>query len=285
MFNEFNRRKKSLEKGIISGYIVVGISFVLFIPSAFINFGMPFVMMFFFAMGGVVSVYFNGQLKALSNEFKQRYVAKELEKIFPNSKYYYDYGFSEEEMIYSRLLKNQDRFYSEDMVEGEFDGVKFRCSDVKQQDVRGTGKDRRTVTVFGGRVYEFDFFKNFRYNLLILQPGQFRPFEGYNKIKMESINFNSELKVYAKDDHEAFYIITPQFMEKLLVLDRKYQDKISFSFKNSKLYIGIDNREDSFDIKPFVPVSNHLLDSYISEFDDMKEFIHLLTLNSKLFKD
>ena len=68
---------------------------------------------------------------------------------------------------------------------------------------------------------------------------------------MESIDFNSELKAYTDIDHDAFYILTPHFMEKLLFLDKKYNDKINFSFINNKLYISIDTRRDTFDIKLF----------------------------------
>lgn len=221
----------------------------------------------------------------MSNEFKSVYVEPEHQKVFPNSEYFYDNGFTEDEVVRTGLLRHQDRYYSEDMIIGEFDGVKFTSSDVHMQDVRKSGKSSTTVTVFRGRVYEFDFNKVFRYNLLLLQKGHFRPFSGFNKINMESIAFNSELKVYAKNDHEAFYILTPQFMEKLLVLDRKYQDKISFSFKNNKLFIAIDNRRDNFDIQAFKPVDESIFDTYMQEFLDMKEFITLLNLTSRLFKE
>ena len=102
---------------------------------------------------------------------------------------------------------------------------------------------------------------------------------------MESITFNSELKVYAKDEHEAFYILTPHFMEKLLELDRKYYDKITFSFLDNKLYIAVDNRVDNFDIKAFTEVNKKFVQSYVDEFEDMKEFITMLNLTSRMFKD
>jgi len=205
--------------------------------------------------------------------------------VFPGSKFYYDRGFAEAEVVHSNLLKKQDRYKSEDMIEGSFDGVRFRSCDVHQQDVRSNGKHTTIVTVFQGRFYEFDFNKVFKYNLLLLQKGQFRPFEGFNKVKMESIAFNSELKVYAKDEHEAFYILTPHFMEKLIELDRKYFDKITFSFLDNKLYIAVDNRVDNFDIKAFTVVNQTFLKTYVEEFEDMKEFITMLNLTSRMFKD
>lgn len=285
MFERVNMEKKQYEIGIIISLSITAIAFITFLPVGVSSNGLPIFNMLFFIGGAVGSMYCSGKIKKISNEFKSKYVSPELEKVFPNSEYFYDNGFTETEVVSSGLLQKEDRFYSEDMIIGEFDGVKFCSSDLHLQDVRSTGKSSSTVTVFKGRFYEFDFNKPFRHNLLILQQNQYRPFSGFNKVKMESIHFNSELKVYAKNEHEAFYILTPQFMEKLIELDRKYNDKISFSFKNNKLYIAIDNRRDNFDIQAFKRVDETIFDEYLEEFNDMKDFITHLKLNSRLFKD
>ncbi len=286
MFDKINKEKSLHEKKMIIGIIVVVVAFVTYIPlaasigpSAFILVGI------FFLGGGLYSGAASKKIKAISNKFKSIYVVEELVKIIPGSKYYYDRGFTENEVISSKLLKNQDRYHSEDLIEGDFEDVHFRCADVKQQDVRSNGKSTTVVTVFQGRVYEFDFPKKFTYNLLLIQPFQFRPFENYNKIKMESIDFNSHLKVYAKDDHEAFYILTPQFMEKLVILDQLYENKITFSFIDRKLFIAVDTRIDYFDIKPFHSVDQRLVNSYKEEFQVITNFIHDLKLNEHLFRE
>ncbi len=285
MFDKINQQKNVFERGIIIGMATTFLAFVLFMPVVMMLGPVGFFLIVIPFMGG--GIYSNKnvkKIKELSNDFKQIYVRNELEKVFPNSKYFFDKGFTEQEVINSKLLRNQDRFSSEDMVTGMFENVSFRCSDVHQKDVRKSGKNKKVVTVFQGRLYEFDFFKNFKYNLLLLQPILFGPFLNYKRVKLESVHFNSELMVFAKDEHEAFYILTPHFMERLLVLDRKYKDKISFSFIDNKLYIAVDNRVDNFDFRPFKPVDSNLIESYLDEFKDMKEFITLLTLTSRLFK-
>ena len=198
MFNEVNKKKQRFEKYIIISGIITAIAFITFIPMAMAT-GFPILNMIFFMGGGIGIGFFTSKIKEISNEFKSKYVEVELQKIFPESKFYYDTGFTEDEVVRTKLLHNQDRYHSEDMIIGEFDGVKFCSSDVHMKDVRSNGKSTTVVTVFQGRVYEFDFNKRFKYNLLLLQKGQFRPFESFNKIKMESIQFNSEMKVYAKN--------------------------------------------------------------------------------------
>ncbi|MGD9909094.1 MAG: DUF3137 domain-containing protein [Candidatus Izemoplasmatales bacterium] len=286
MFDQINEKKSRLESKLVFAFVIIGIAFICYIPlgvsigpSAFFLVGIPFL------GGGIYAGYISKQIKKLSNSFKSIYVKEELEKVLPGSQYDALKGFDESEVLGSKLRKKSDRYHSEDLITGTYEDVRFRSADVHQQDVHSNGKTTTVVTVFQGRIYEFDFPKPFYYNLLVLQPMQFRPFEGYDKIKLESIEFNSNLKVYAKDDHEAFYILTPQFMEKLLKLDREYSDKITFSFLDRKLFIAINSRIDYFDIKPFKPVSQELVNSYKEEFEAMISFIKDLKLNEHLFRE
>jgi|AntAceMinimDraft_18_1070375.scaffolds.fasta_scaffold00541_3 hypothetical protein len=285
MFQRLNEEKSKYERRIIIGYGITGIAFISYIPLA-ISIGMIafFIIALPFLGGAIYASINHKKIKDISNRFKKVYVTEEMKKVFPASTYIYNHGFSEEEVMKSGLLYNRDRYKSEDMISGNFEGVNFRSSDVEQKEVRRSGKHTTVVTVFQGRFYEFDFPKQFKANLLLLQPFNFRPFSNLKKIKMESINFNSELKVYAESEHEAFYILTPNFMEKLLFLDNKYLDKISFSFLDNKLSMAIDSRKDYFDIKPFRTVNKSIVSEYREELNDIKEFIKVLQLNQTLFK-
>jgi hypothetical protein len=285
MFDKINKEKEKYEKNIIIGGVITALAFILFLPlvaslgpSGFIIIVIPF-------FGGAIYMGQNSRkIKLISSKFKGKFVEEELKKVFPDSIYKQYDGFTEKEVVESGLLFNRDRFYSEDMISGNFESVNFRCSDVKQQEVRKTKNSTRVVTVFQGRFYEFDFHKPFKHDLLLLQPMNFRPFSDFHKVNTENINFNSELKVYARNELEAFYILTPDFMEKVRELDDKYLDKISFAFKNNKLYIAVDTRKDYFDFKAFKKVDESLISSYKEEFEDIKAFIFTLNLNSTLFK-
>ncbi len=287
MFDQINKKKKMYEAIMVWGWIFAVVLFIV-IMGNISNYGEAAIKLSIYGCAGVGTIgtlIGKGGIKKLSVDFKKKYVPGELTKIFPNGEYFCDKGFTENEVVNSKLLKKEDRFNSEDMITGDFNDVRFRCSDVHIQDVRRSGKTTTVVTTFQGRFYEFDFFKNFKHNLVLLQSGRFRSMSGFNKIKLESVEFNNEFKIYAKNDHEAFYILTPHFMEKLLKLDEKYHDKISFSFLNNKLFIAIDDRKDSFDFKAFgSDVNQKLIDSYVYEFEAIKDFIEYLRLDSRLFK-
>jgi len=283
--NYFKKKKKIYEVIFVlfCGIAVISLFMLFYSMNKRILTGMIFVYVFgFLGFFGIAELIVRS-FKNVSLEFKEIFLTNELKKIFPKSKYTARKGFSKNEVYNSNVLKKKDRYYSEDMIVGEFSDVKFRSADVTIKEVRYSGKRTKVVTTFQGRVFEFGFNKRFKANLLLIQPGKFRPSRKWNKIKLESVTFNSQLKAYTDGAHDTFYILTPQVMEKLLYLDRKYYDKISFSFINNKLYIAIDTRRDTFDIKIFGNIPTNVVAGFSKEFTDMKEFITELKLDSKLF--
>lgn len=286
MINEIKRKKIAYEKHVKKGGIISIVGFLLFIP---LSIGIPvlgsLISIGLFMGGAIYASKYTSKIKMLSIEFKTKYLVEEMRKAFPDSNYNPNSGFYEHEVVNTGLLRNQDRFYSEDMISGSFEEVRFRCSDVKQQDVSRDSKGRtHTTTVFLGRFYEFDFPKTFKSNILIMQHIGYGLFSNYERVRMESVDFNSELKVYAENELDAFYLLTPHFMERLAYMDKKYNDKITFSFQQNKLSIAINNRKDTFDIKAFKEIDDSTIEEYIEEFNDIKSFIKVLNLDETLFK-
>jgi len=283
--NYFKQKKQLYEFTTILGYIILGISFMLWMPVGVSSGGKAIpILIIGFIGGGLISTFSTRSFKKISNEFKSKYLPHEIQKIYPDCHYDVSRGFDKEEVYSSNILKKQDRYYSEDLMTGEFEGVQFQSADVKLQDVRSTGKSTTVVTVFLGRVYKFEFNKRFKSNIVINQPNFFKHLFGWNRIKTESTQFNSELSIYSDNEHDAFYILTPHFMQRLLILDRKYNDKISFSFINNQLYVAINTNCDTFDLKMFHPLDLSILDDYRKQLEDVKDFVHQLNLDNTLFK-
>lgn len=280
----FMQKKNQFETRSIIGIISSGLCFILWVPVGGPNPGAIPILLIGFIGGGIMSSIATKQFKKLSNEFKTIYLPNEISKIYPNCSYDVNSGFHEDEIYKSNVLRKQDRYYSEDLMIGEFEGVKFKSADVKLQDVRSNGKSTTVVTTFLGRVYKFEFNKKFKSNILVNQPNFFgNIFSCWNRIKTESTNFNSELAIYSDNEHDAFYILTPHFMERLLVLDRKYHDKIAFSFINNKLYIAINSCIDTFDLKMFHSLDWSILEDYKKQLNDIKGFVNQLNLDKDIF--
>lgn len=280
---ELNKKKKVWDGIKVLSFFLIGLGFILV-------WGMsgsgepPFLgIILLLVPGGILLFVATSKIKEISNEFKTTFVKKEIEKRIPHSTFHINSGISSSIVSESNLVLLQDRYSTEDLLEGKIENVDFRCADVHVQDVRGSGKNRRVVTTFKGRFYEFEFFKHFKSNVFLLQPGQYRPFTNFQKVQLESIKFNSEFKIYTNNEHDVFYLLTPHLMEKLLILDGKYRDKIGFSFLNSKLYIAIDTRLDTFDVTGMGEITQLDIDKAIQEIENIIEFVEFLNLTSTLF--
>ncbi len=278
-----NKRKRLWDGLKILSFVLIGFGGIILWGSFQSS---PGAMSFGFVLllpGLLVLWISSSKIKEISNDFKNTYVKKEIEKRIPNSTFYINEGIDSGVVSDSNLVKLQSRYSTEDLLVGKIDNVDFKCADVHVQDVRSNGKTTYVVTTFRGRFYEFDFFKRFKSNVFLLQPGQYRPFTSFKEMKLESIEFNSEFKIYTNNEHDVFYLLTPHLMEKLLVLDNKYSDKIGFSFLNSKLYIAIDNRIDTFDVTGLGDITQNDIDDAIIEIENIIEFVKFLNLTSTIF--
>lgn len=169
-------------------------------------------------------------------------------------------GFTRQNVEQMGLLKLGNRFDSEDLIHGAYEGVSFDQADVTIKNVTGSGKNRHTTTYFKGRVFVFDLqksdirsvgirSKNFQYY------GNLNGFHHEN-VKLESEAFNREFKVMAAYPVDAFYVLTPQTMECVTDLYRR-AGNVALRYLGNKLYVAVNTTGNAFDgdiKKPFVYV-------------------------------
>lgn len=68
-------------------------------------------------------------------------------------------------------------------------------------------------------------------------------------ISTENLNFNSRYNIYATNQHDAFYVLTPDMMEKILKMQDVFPNFRVIYFINNKIYIGIRRKKSLFDIE------------------------------------
>lgn len=93
-----------------------------------------------------------------------------------------------------------------------------------------------------GRMVVFDLKRDLGAQLLVTEAKK-KPLFSARKIETEYIDFNKVFDVYSDSDQFVFYVLTPQFQEKLIALSKKYpkQFGVSFSVMGSKAYLIIEN--------------------------------------------
>lgn len=198
--------------------------------------------------------FFRRQVPMLRKEYKTIYkntfVKSMLDTMFEHVEYDWNMGFTEMDVRDFGIIKMGNRFHSEDYIRAAYKGVQFRQADVVIKHEMRSGNKRNIQTYFRGRMFEFNFASNM-VGIVKIFSNSYNQYQKANRegymIKMENIEFNSRFKVFSLNAHDAFYILTPQMMEKLLAINERYPS-VAFCFAPGKLYVGIATG-DSFDAK------------------------------------
>lgn len=77
------------------------------------------------------------------------------------------------------------------------------------------------------------------------------------KIELEDIYFNELFTVYAQDDHEAYYILTPAFMEVLKNMFDNMDGAIMLGFVRNQLHVAINTKRDSMEPSIFSRIETY----------------------------
>ena len=228
----------------------------------------PMLLMFFAPMLGLVELtpflcmgifffgvlYFSSKSGKITKEYKRLYkenfVVSVLNEVFDNVTYKYMDGFDQRYVKQFGLTRLGNRFRSEDYIRASYKGINFEQADVVIK-YHSSGKNSHTTTYFKGRMFVFDFpFKRVQ-SVQVFSEGY--PYRAtpvgnarMNKIEMESELFNKEFDVRSLDSMDAFYVLTPQMMEKIQIIRSQY-NHVAMNFCGNKLYMGIWTSGNAFD--------------------------------------
>lgn len=202
-------------------------------------------LIFFGAMIGMVvcATKVSKEKKEFQRIYKETFVVGALKEILGNVTYDPFHGFSEYDVAKTGVVQMGNRFSSEDYIEGYYDGVHFRQSDVVVKRETGSGKNKHTYIHFSGRLFEFDCPLDGNVSTLLFSKNYQYPGHGlgmkYEKVRMENEAFNKRFKIKAAREIDAFYILTPHMMECVDNILQKAKS-VGLHFANNKLYIGIN---------------------------------------------
>jgi hypothetical protein len=288
---QFNQLKKKSEKQVGTGLGIMAIAAILFLIIA--GAGTPetgqLVGIIVGLVGGILALVGVGTFAKIKRSFKTEVLCAFFSEFIPGTDYIPDRGLSPTEVYATEFLKRADRFHSEDLLRGKLDDVDFLSSDVRLEErhVQHTKNGTRVyyVPYFVGRVFRFTFNKEFEGYLQVLESGS--PLSGrkYTKVEMESVDFNKKFKTFATTELSAFYVLTPDIMEAIFELEKRNPGRIGLSFTGENLYIAINNNKDTFEIKMFRNIDNAMMEGFKNDLMVIKDFVHTLKLNTKIFKN
>lgn len=244
----------------------------------------------------IVSLTTRKYRKAYHRAYKGFFVYKSLTNTFTKLTYEREKGISSELLRATGMINTGDTYSSNDYVHGEYKDVEFTQADVCIQEEH-TDSDGNTtyVTIFKGRFMIFDFPKKFASRLEVAEKGfgaAMVPFgknksgRKFERVNLESGEFNKIFRTYAEDGFEAFYILDPAMMNNILGLAEKHKGKLFFCFNDNQLIVGLQDGKDAFEPPSiFKPIDEQAETKKITEeINLITGFVDELKLNRKIFK-
>ena len=242
-----------------------------------IFFGMknPGIEMMLFLVYALILLVMTKYIMSLNKEYKELYkqtfVAEVLTKEFDNVMYVWQEGFQEAYVRSFNVVKLGNRYSTEDYLSASYKGVHFEQADVTIKYHSSSGKHSHTTTYFKGRMFVFDFpNKNVASVRCFSSNFMYRASTKNQKIEMESVDFNKDFDVDAFYDHDAFYLLTPQLMNRITYLKSQYGN-VAVILTGNKLMVAINMSSDAFD---HVSINKKI--DYPSEVEKIKKDVQVI---------
>ncbi|MGB4660020.1 MAG: DUF3137 domain-containing protein [Mobilitalea sp.] len=301
-----NLQKLEVLRRKASASIVSTIAIAIFITYIFLlifsTSGSPTMALFISVPIGLVSGFlfyklFGCQKKVADYRgfFKSIFVEAPFRNAFEQITYQSDQGFDKELIKNTGLMCLGNIYTTNDYMQGYYKDVRFERADVKIQQHVSNGKTSYTVTYFNGRWLILDFNKEFQFDLQILTKGFYNSKkkgsfftsddERRHRIELEDVEFNEMFHVFGQDDHEAFYILTPQFMAILKDMASTLDGEFMFGFINNQLHIAINTGKDAMEHSVLSRVNSFPVEQEVQkEINVIITIIDGLDLDSNIFK-
>ena len=282
---------KKIKKYNRVGLIVCGLSTVIIIIIALlINFYLLFLLYGVFIMFIIFAVITTSKTSKPLSEFnkiyKEKIVNNVFKKVFDDVIYVPENGIEEKKLEDTHMIYTGDRYHSNDYVKGKYKNINFEFSDVHMTEKHEDSDGNTTyVTIFSGQWMIFDFNKSFKSKLSI-GTKYFGILNHSKNVELEDIDFNKNFSVWADHEEDAFYLLTPNYMEKIKKLKEKLNAAFALCFIDNKLYIGLNNYKNLFEPNLKKKINIDLEEKMIvEEIKIITNFIDDLELDNNLFKN
>lgn len=239
-----------------------------------------------FPLGAILAGYF---LIKYKNAVKDIYVLKTYKEYFDNVHYDQKAAGMSYDIRNLELFQVGSTLTVNDLITGEYHGVRFSQFDASSSTTTGSGDDRSTTYHFVGQVYAFDFIKKTNSTHRLVSTKRFSQFgksktKGVQSITFEDERFNKAFKSYSNDELEAFYIFTPHFMERMMSLSNKLNVGFTVVIKESTLFLSLYTNKDSHEPKLFGKIDERYLAEINQSISLIEEIVDELELLNTYFK-
>lgn len=200
---------------------------------------------------------------------------------------YHPGGFVENDYLYVIYDFDIDKYSGNDLIFGQIEGVRVKFSDVEaisiKEDLHGNKTHR---VLFAGLLFVADFPKRLKAVTQICSgTDDFKDYGG-KRARMDDAEFERYFRVYATDQIEARYALTPSLMENLKLLKMRFHRPINIVLTGDKICMAIRTGRDNFEPdlrRPLVGKGANRF--YKDEIGGFLRIVEELRLNRKIWAD
>lgn len=281
---------EEMRKNSQTGRIVYVIAIILIVFSFLIFMsGNPIGFIGFISAIGLLFVGAHYEGKA-NGAYKEKYIRPLLSKYFENVEFTSSKGLEKEQVYLAELFSKGNRYSSNDLVRASYKGKAFTMSDVHIENVTHSGKHTHRVEYFKGKWIIVEFPKSITGRVKVREKGFFGDdgtalFSDLKKVETESVDFNEKFGIRSLNEIEAFYILTPHFMEALLKIEERIEGTVGFAFFDNQIHIGLYTHNDDFELSWSDEFSEELIKKHENELVMVTWLLDTLFENQKLFEE
>lgn len=187
-----------------------------------------------------------------------------LMEVFDECNYDAKSRLPDELIIEAALVPNWDEAYGSDLISGKYKGHNIKFSDiVLAEEKEKESDDGAAVTTSNVK---------FKGQWMVLELGREIPaklrlreniersgtlskklfgerFKNKSDVETENEEFNKRFQILTEDPHNAFYILTPHFMEFIIKADDAAKAETNLCFIENRVHIACHTGKDSFELK------------------------------------
>lgn len=210
----------------------------------------------------IVFAFGVGQYRKLAKTYKTIVVRRVVGALGQGLSYSADSRFTKQDFLSMDLFNLRcEQWRAEDEICGRKNAVGYAILEAKATRTEGSGKNRRTVTIFKGVIVRLDFNKYFQGHTVVIPNSEGKILGGLfgesssrgrkEICRMENVEFENAFSVYATDQQEARYILTPKLMDLIMRARARINEGVRLSFQANSVFMTLPGQADRFELSLF----------------------------------
>lgn len=263
-------RKKLLAEIFLSiGFIATVVSVILFTR---------YPQLIFLFFGGLFLMFVgNNFYKNVKKTIREDIVPTIIKDKLGKSIYNPNEGFNQNVVYNSHLLKEHDRFYSEDLVSGEVFGNKFQMSEVYILNAKRDLKKFSSELLFSGLFIEVNMESRLPSSIYLTpKDSHMYDYLGVNhKHNTTNQTINENFDIFTKEASGLDTLFNDRVCDAIMRTKMVFPE-LYIAVKKHATYIAINSRKDPLDVHFFRRLNRNFINAFTRELEEIKQLVNAL---------